>query len=205
MSRHPLITRVLALSLALASAGAGAQQQRPPDDEMKRALAEQAKALKGWAGGVIFNCVITPADFATEPLKQICAQAAASAASLAGQAKVKFAQTPDARSLGTLLARERALGLTMHVTTSDFSEPLSAVVVQIFASRFYPDVVSQAARGGANAAQNPLATPRPATVIFWEDSFGASGPPAKLAPGLAPAVEARLKEFFLALSGTAPK
>jgi hypothetical protein len=199
-----LVTLLLALGLTLASASAGAQQQRAPD-EMKRVLAEEAKALKGWVGGVIFNCVITPADLATEPVKQICGEAAVSAGALAGRAKVKFAQVPDARALGAAVARERALGLTVHVTTSDFNQPLGAVVVQIFASRFYVDVVSLAARSGANAAQNPLATPRAATVIFWENSFGASGPPAKLAAGLAPAIEARLKAFFSAVSGTALK
>lgn len=200
MPSHPLVTVALAVGLTLASASVGAQQPRSADDEMKRIQQEQAKALKGWPGGIVFTCVVTPADLASEPVKQICAQATASASTLAGQIKTKFSAVPDQRGFAGAILRERALGLTVQVAPSDFNAPLAVLVVRVVASRPYIDLVSAAAIKGPNPAQNPLATPRAGDVVFWEEVVVGSGPPAQLGPGIAPAVEAKLRQFFAALA-----
>jgi len=202
MSRPPLFRLALALGLTVASAATDAQQ-RAPDDEQKRVRQEQAKAIRGWPGGIVFNCVVTPADLESQPVKQICTQAASNASALATQAKLKFGQAPDQRSFVATIVRERALGLTVQVSPSDFNAPLAALVVRLFASRPYGDLVSAAAIKGPNAAQNPLAAPRAGDVLFWEEFVVGSGPPAQLGPGIAPAIDAKLRQFFADLTGTA--
>jgi hypothetical protein len=196
MSRQTLIG--LAIGLALATSVASAQP-RPPDAEMKRAADEMVKAIKGWPGGVVFTCVVAPAALETDAVKQICARAAASASALAAQVKVKFAQAPDTRNFLLQIARERALGLTVVVSPSDFSLPLAALVIRLKASREYADVVSAAARAAPNPAQNPLAVPRGGEVLFWEELVVGSGPPAQLATAMAPQVDEKLKQFFTEL------
>ncbi|MBI3517050.1 MAG: hypothetical protein HY060_23715 [Proteobacteria bacterium] len=203
MAMQVLISVALALAMVVAPLRASAQQP-PPDAEVKRSIEERAKAVKGWPGGIVFTCVVTPADLATEPVKQICASAAASANTLAAQAKVKFGQAPDQRSFATAILRERVLGLTVQVSPSDFNAPLAALVVRVFASRPYSDLVSAAATKGKDAAQNPLAMPRAGDVIFWEDTVVGSGPPDKLGPGITPAINDKLRQFFADLA-PAPK
>jgi hypothetical protein len=199
MSRQPLVF-ALALGLTLAAASAGAQP-RPPDEQMKRAAEEMAKAVKGWPGGIVFTCVVAPAALETDLIKGICAHAAASASSLAKQGKTKFAAAPDTQSFLQQIARERALGLTVVVSPSDFSAPLAALVVRVKASRQYADLVSAAAvRTPPNPPQqNPLATPRGGEVIFWEELVVGSGPPAQLASAIMPQIDDRLRQFFAQL------
>jgi len=196
MSRLTLVG--LALGLALVTSGAGAQP-RPPDAEMKRATDEIAKAIKGWPGGVVFTCLVAPAARETAAVKQICVRAAASANALAAQARIKFAQAPDTQNFLLQVARERALGLTLVISPSDFSLPVAALVIRLKASREYADLVSAAARVAPNAAQNPLATPRGGEVLFWEEVVVGSGPPAQLAAAMVPQVDEKLSEFFALL------
>ncbi len=189
---------MLCLAAAVLAAPVANAQQPPGAQE------EQARAVKGWPGGIVFNCVIAPQDLATEPVKQICVSAAATASALAGAAKVKFAQAPDQRNFVVAMVRDRALGLTVQVSPSDFNAPLAAIVIRVIASRPYSDQVSAAALKAPNAAQNPAATPRAGDVIFWEELVVASGPPAQLGPGIVPAVEAKLRQFYTVLNSAAP-
>jgi hypothetical protein len=198
MSRQNLIGLGLALGLALAPSVASAQP-RPPDAEMKRATDEMAKAVKGWPGGVVFTCVVAPAALETDAVKQICTRAAANASALAAQGKIKFAQAPDMQNFLRQVSRERALGLTVAISPSDFSLPLAALVIRLKVSREYGDVVSAAARAAPNPAQNPLAVPRGGEVLFWEETVVGSGPPAQLATAMVPQVDEKLKEFFALL------
>jgi hypothetical protein len=197
----------LALALAVVVAPAGARaQQAAPDAELKRSLEERAKSIRGWMDGIVFTCVVAPADLASEPVKQICAAATKSAEALAGQAKIKLSEAPDARAFAATLLRQRALGLTVQVSPSDFGAPLAALVVRVYASRPYSDLISVTAAKTKDAAQNPLALPRAGDVIFWEELVIGSGPPAQLGPGVAPAINEKLRQFFADLSGTpAPK
>ncbi|MBV8165394.1 MAG: hypothetical protein JO021_01285, partial [Alphaproteobacteria bacterium] len=105
----------LAAGLMLA-AGVADAQQRPPEAEMARAATEMAKAVKGWPGGIAFTCVVAPAALETDAIKQLCARASASASTLAGQAKLKFAAEPDLPSFLQQVVKNRALGLTIVVS-----------------------------------------------------------------------------------------
>jgi len=87
-----------------------------------------------------------------------------------------------------MLLREQSLGLTMQVATSDFKAPVASLVVRIYASRSYSDVVL--GRRGARARRTPR-TVRwrrrvPATWCFWEEQVVGSGPPAQLVAGIGP-------------------
>ena len=195
MSRHSLIGLGLALGLALATSVASAQP-RPPDAEMKRAADEMAKAVKGWPGGIVFTCVVAPVALETDPIRQICERAAASANALAAQVKIKFAQASSTQNFLQQIARERALGLTIVISPSDFSLPLAALVVRLKASRQYADLVSASARAAPKAAENPLAVPRGGEVLFWEELVVGSGPPAQLATAIMPQVDDKLRQFF---------
>jgi hypothetical protein len=183
------------LGLALATSVARAQS-RPPDAEMKRAADEMAKAVKGWPGGIVFTCVVAPAALETDPIQKICERAAASASALAAQVKIKFAQASSTQTFLLQIARERALGLTVVISPSDFSLPLAALVIRLKASRQYADLVSAAARAAPNPAQNPLAVPRGGEVLFWEELVVGSGPPAQLATAIMPQIEDKLRQFF---------
>jgi hypothetical protein len=202
-----------------APAPAAPAQQRPPaaapapaptpapgpGDDMKRLFEEQARALKGWTGGVAFQCVVLPAELGAEAHRDICTRASATASAVATQAKIRFGQAPDFRSFVTMILREQAVGLTVQVSTSDFKASVASLVVRIYASRPYSDVVSAGARTAPNAAQNPLATPRAGDVIFWEEQVVGSGPPGQLAGGIGPALDAKIKQFYAALlARTAP-
>jgi hypothetical protein len=198
MSVQTLVTLASALALVVLPLRASAQQA--PDAEVKRSLEERARAVKGWPGGVVFTCLVAPADLATEPVKQICAGATTSAAAQAAKSKIKLIEAPDQRSFATMILRERALGLTVQVSPSDFSAPLAALVVRVFASRPYSDLVSAAAIKGPNPAENPLAAPRAGDVLFWEELVIGSGPPAQLGPGIAPAINEKLRQFFADLA-----
>src|SRR5260221_2539575 len=112
-------------------------QPSSPNADLARAAEVQAKALKGWPGGIVFTCAITPVDLASAPVKQICAQAAANAGALAGQSKVKITQAADAQAFRQLVQRDRALGLTVQIGPSDFNAPVAVLVIRIFASRYY--------------------------------------------------------------------
>jgi hypothetical protein len=184
---------LLGLVLAVSAASA---QPRPSETDMKRAADEMARAVKGWPGGIAFACFVVPADLDGPDIKQLCARAAASASAFAAQAKLKFVAAPDTPSFLRHVATERALGLSVVVSPSDFSAPLAAVVIRIKASREYPDVVSATARAAPNPAQNPLAQPRFGEVVFWEELVVGSGPPAQLAAAMVPQVDSRLKQFF---------
>jgi hypothetical protein len=198
MSIQRLIRFGLALGIGLVASVASAQP-RPPDEEMKRAAQEMVKAVKGWPGGIVFSCVVAPAALETDAIKDLCNRAAASANTLAGQTKVKFTRAPDVQAFLVHIARERALGLTVVISPSDFSAPLAALVIRLKASRQYGDLVSAAARGQPNPAQNPLAVPRGGEVVFWEELVVGSGPPAQLAPAMVPQIEDKLKQFFAQL------
>ena len=199
MSRQfPVIALAFVLGATLGSATASAQP-KPSDDEGKRVAQEQARALKGWPSGILFSCVVTPADLDKEPVKEICTRARAEAETLAKQAKVKVAVAADQRGFSATLLHEPALGLTVQVAPSDFSAPLGALVIRIFASRPYVDLVSAAALKAKNPAQNPFAIPRAGDVMFWEELVVGSGPPAQLATGIAPAINAKLQQFFAEL------
>lgn len=199
MSRQiAVIGYAVALGATLVSAPAGAQP-KPASDQTQRVASEQARAVKGWPAGILFSCVVTPADLDKDPVRQICTRAAAEADTLAKQAKVKFAVASDQRGFSATLLHEPALGLTVQVAPSDFSAPLGALVVRVFASRPYPDLVSASALKGKNAAQNPAAIPRAGDVVFWEELVVGSGPPAQLATGIAPAINDKLQQFFAEL------
>ncbi len=204
MSRVPLVILMLAAALVLGPVRADAQQ-RPPDDDLARLQQERARAIKGWPGGIVFSCVVAPADLETPPVKQICTSAVAAAGAHATKAKVKFTPVTDQRGFATTILRERALGLTVQVSPSDFGAPVAALVIRVFASRPYSDLVSAAALKAPNPAQNPLATARAGDVLFWEELVVASGPPAQLPAGIAPAIDAKLNQFFADLAGAAPK
>jgi hypothetical protein len=195
MSRHTLIGLALGLCLALVTPVANAQL-RPPEAEMKRATDEMAKAVKGWPGGIVFSCVVAPAALDTAAIKQLCARAASDAGRQAAQAKLKFTQAPDTQNFLIQVARDRALGLTVVISPSDFNAPVAALVIRIKASRQYADLVSAAARGAPNPAQNPLAIPRGGEVLFWEELVVGSGPPTQLATAMAPQIDDKLKQFF---------
>jgi hypothetical protein len=155
-----------------------------------------AKAVKGWPGGIVFTCVVAPIALETEPLKQLCQRAAESARTFATQTKQKFVAASDTQNFLQLIQKDRALGLTVVLSPSDFNAPLAALVIRIKASREYPDVASASALRGPNPAQNPLATPRFGEVVFWEELVVGSGPPAQLAPAMVPQVDDKLKQFF---------
>jgi len=195
MLRQIRIGLALGLGLALATSVASAQP-RPPDEQMRRAADAMAKAIKGWPGGIVFTCVVAPVALETDAVRQICVHAAASASALAAQVKLKFAQAPDAQNFLQQVLRERALGLTVVISPSDFKAPLAALVIRLKASREYPDVVSAGARAAPNPAANPLATPRGGEVLFWEETLVGSGPPPQLATAMAPQIDEKLREFF---------
>ena len=187
----------IAFVMGLVMAASAAQAQpRPPEAEMKRAAEEMSRAVKGWPGGIAFACVVVPADLDAPDIRQLCARAGASASALAGQAKQKFFAAPDTPTFLRHIATDRALGLSVVISPSDFAAPVAALVIRIKASREYPDVVSASARAAPNPAQNPLAQPRFGEVVFWEELVVGSGPPAQLAPAMLPQVDDKLKQFF---------
>ena len=199
MSRYrPPIALTLALGAMLVCTAATAQP-KSPDEATKHVMEEQGRAIKGWPGGVLFSCTVRPPDLDKDPVKQICTRAKAEADRLAKEAKIKFAEAADQRGFSATLLREPALGLTVLVAASDFSLPLGALVVRVFASRPYVDLVSASALKGKNAAQNPFAVPRAGEVVFWEQLVVGSGPPAQLATGIAQPVNEKLQEFFTLL------
>ena len=195
MSRQGLIALALALGIGLAPSLAAAQA-RPPEPEQKRAAEAQSRAVKGWPGGIVFTCVVAPVALETPAIKSICQHAEQTAKAQAGAAKLKFAAAADSQTFLRTIARDVGLGLMVVISPSDFSLPLASLVVHVKASREYSDLVSAAARGAANAAQNPLAQPRVGEVVFWEEFVVGSGPPAQLAPAMLPQVDDKLRQFF---------
>jgi hypothetical protein len=198
MSIQLLMRFGLALGVGLAASVAQAQP-RPPDAEMKRAAEEMARAVKGWPGGIVFTCVVAPAALETATIKDLCNRSTADASALAAQVKIKFTRATDTQNFLLQIARERALGLTVVISPSDFNAPVAALVIRIKASRQYADVVSAAARSAPNPAQNPLAVPRGGEVVFWEELVVGSGPPSQLAAAMVPQIETKLKQFFAEL------
>lgn len=200
---NPLARFAIALSIGLAALPARAQT-RSPDGDFQRAQQELRKSLHGWPGGVVFTCAIVASGQPADLVRQICADAAASAKTLAGRAKAKFTQVPDVRTFEAETQRQHALGLTVQLFPTDFNAPLAAVTARLVASRFYPDVVSAGARANLKAApQEPMAVPRIATVVFWEEALVASGPPSpQLVSGVAGAISQKLDEFFAAYAGS---
>ena len=220
MRMQALRTIVLATGLTLLAATATAQQPapqqrapaqpRPPAaaapapaspsgsaDDFKRVLEEQARALKGWPGGIAFQCLVTPAELGTEQHRDICLKASATANAEASRHKIRFGQAPDFRSFVTMMLREQALGLTVQIATSDFKSSVASLVIRIYASRPYSDVVSAGAiKAGANAPRGPLTVPRAGDVIFWEELVVGSGPTAQLASGIGPTIDAKIKQLY---------
>jgi hypothetical protein len=165
-------------------------------------LEEQARALKGWPGGIAFQCLVTPAELGTEQHRDMCLKASATANAEASRLKIRFGQAPDFRSFVTMLLREQALGLTVQISTSDFKSSVASLVVRIYVSRPYSDVVSAGAiKAAANAPRNPLAVPRAGDVIFWEELVVGSGPTAQLAAGIGPTIDAKIKQLYAILTG----
>jgi hypothetical protein len=117
---------------------------------------------------------------------------------MSAQVRLKFAQATDTQNFLQQVIRERALGLAVVISPSDFKAPLAALVIRLKASREYPDAVSAGARAAPNPAANPLATPRGGEVLFWEETLVGSGPPAQLATAMAPQIDEKLREFFAA-------
>ena len=128
-------------------------------------MEERGKAIRGWPGGIVFTCVIAPADLGTEPVKQICAGATASTSALAIKANIKVAQVFDQRSFATMVLRDRALGLTVQVSPSDFNAPLAALVVRVFASRPYSDLTRRVNRAGPRKHAQPAEQPAYTTPV----------------------------------------
>jgi hypothetical protein len=221
MRKQGLRTMVLAAGVVAFAAAASAQQQqqqqprppaqRPPaakpaapsqgGDDFKRLLEEQARALKGWPGGIAFQCLVTPAELGADQHRELCTKASTTASALASQHKLRFGQAPDSRNFVAMMLREQSLGLTVQISTSDFKASVASLVVRIYASRPYSDVVSVAAVRAPNAAHNPIAVPRAGDVVFWEEQVVGSGPPAQLASGIAPAIDQKLKQLYGIMTG----
>jgi hypothetical protein len=164
-------------------------------------LEEQARALKGWPGGIAFQCLVTPVELGADQHRELCNKAATTANGLAVQHKLRFGQAPDSRNFVAMMLREQSLGLTVQISTSDFKSPVASLVVRIYASRPYSDVVSASAARAPNAAHNPIAVPRAGDVVFWEEQVVGSGPPAQLASGIAPAIDQKLKQLYGIMTG----